>query len=99
MYTTHSLTEVFLNPAPKQKCAEKNNPQKLCLLYSVDSADVAWYYSKAFIKQAQIAERIGLNRSRVIACPNEAGPYGTVPPPVFATIVKTPDRPNWKKPS
>ena len=99
MHTTHSLPEVFLNPAPKQMCAGKNNPQKLCLLYSVDSADVAWYYFKAGVTQAVIAEKLGLNRSKVIACPDEARRDGTVPPSVFATIVKTLDRPNWKKPS
>ena len=46
--------------------------------YQLYSSRVAWYYFKAGMTQAEIAEKLGLNRSRVINILNEARRDGTV---------------------
>ena len=46
--------------------------------YQLFSSRVAWYYFKAGMTQAEIAEKLGLNRSRVINILNEARRDGTV---------------------
>ena len=46
--------------------------------YQLYASRVAWYYFKAGMTQVEIAEKLGLNRSRVINILNETRHDGTV---------------------
>ena len=69
--------------------------------YQLYSSRVAWYYFKAGLTQAEIAEKLGLNRSRVINILNKTRVDGTVSIHVHGkdarlTELESAFKKNWK---